>query len=485
MAEASTLVFWSMRPGVIRAVTAALAAATLLAAVPQAADAAPAPTTSTDRTTPPNLRPLPGWVVDGVDRLVPPPPLRHLKRIPQRSASPGYDHATLELREAIMPDRLGDPMFDRWPAGLAERAPGDVLATRDVTGVAGFLVTVPIRSARMLKFRSTDVHDQPVFGTATVIEPRAPWTGRGPRPILVNNVPINGLGTECTAGYTLTNGFSDKTNQTDLFPPTTQLALSRGYTVIVPDHEGPRQAYAEPELAGRIVLDAVRAAAKWAPTKYADSRVAVTGYSGGAIATNGTAKVLGEYAPELVGRMVGAAIGGVPADFRLLAQAMNANVATGVMLAATLGIARERPEILGLANNLGRWLATSPLKNSCGSDYGMAAPLLLPAQILSSDADPFDSPIARRVYELTQMPDTKAVLPLYIYHGAHELWVPVQGARDLYAQQCRLGANAVYREVPGEHLSAALIGYPEAMRWLDARLRGVPARSECPATPHA
>ncbi|MGB3885406.1 lipase family protein, partial [Gordonia sp. (in: high G+C Gram-positive bacteria)] len=420
-----------MKLGVLLSVST-LAVATLITAAPVHAEP--------PRLTAPNLAPLPGWVVEGVDEVVPPAPIPRLKTIPQRAYSPGYDHATLELRNAILPDPIGDAMLDRWPTSLAKRAPGAVIATRDVTSVAGFLVTVPIRSARMLKFRSTDVHGQPIPATATVIEPRAAWKGSGPRPILVNNLPINGLGTECTAGYTLTNGFSDKTNQTDLFPPTTQLALSRGYTVIVPDHEGPRMAYAEPELAGHIVLDSIRAAAKWKPSKYAKSRVAITGYSGGAIATNGAAKVLGKYAPDLTPRMVGAALGGVPADFRLLAQAMNANVATGVMLAATLGIARERPELLKLTNNLGQWVATSELKNSCGSNYGLAAPLLLPAQILSSDPDPFNSPLANRIYELTEMADVKSDMPLYIYHGAQEIWIPVQGARNLYAQQCKLGA---------------------------------------------
>lgn len=429
--------------------------------------------------TPQNLRPLPGDLIDGVDQHVPPASIPKLKTIPQRAQAPGYSHATLELRNAVLPDPLGDPMFDRWPAGLDKRAPGEILATRDVTGVAGFLVTVPIAGAKMVKFASTDLQDQPIFGTATIIEPKAPWRGDGPRPILVNNVPINGLGVECTAGYTLTRGFSDKTNQTDLFPPTTQWALSRGYTVIVPDHEGPRQAYAEPSIAGHIVLDAVRAAAKFAPGKYAHSRVAVTGYSGGAIATNGTAKVLATYAPELIPRMVGAALGGVPADFRMLAGAMNANVATGVMLAGTMGIAREHPEILELANNLGRQLATSTLRNSCGSDYGMAAPFQLPAQLLSKDPDPFNSEVAERIYQVTQMPDAKSAMPLYIYHGAQEIWIPVQGARDLYAEQCKLGANAVYREVFGEHLSAAMIAYPGALEWLDARLGGAPATSEC------
>ncbi|WP_280508764.1 hypothetical protein [Nocardia flavorosea] len=59
------------------------------------------------------------------------------------------------------------------------------------------------------------------------------------------------------------------------------------------------------------------------------------------------------------------------------------------------------------------------------------------------------------------------------------LWIPAEGARNLYREQCALGVTAVYRSVPGEHVIAAGLGYPEAMIWLDERLRGIPAHSEC------
>ncbi|MFT4087724.1 MAG: lipase family protein [Gordonia sp. (in: high G+C Gram-positive bacteria)] len=452
--------------------TVMCACAAVLAVAPTAA-------AQPGRPESPRLAPLPGPIVDGVDRVVPPAKIPSLKTIPARSAAPGVDHALLELRDAVLPSPIGDPMFDEWPAGLAERKPGDVLSVRTITRSAQPVVMVPITRARMVKFRSTDTLGEPIFGTATVIEPAIAWNGPGPRPILVNNLPINGLGVKCTSAYTLLHGINDKTNQTDLFPPTTQWALSRGYTVIVPDHEGPRMAYAEPVVAGHIVLDAVRAAAELSPEDFGKSRVAVTGYSGGAIATNGTSKVLGSYAPELMPRMAGAAFGGVPADYHMMVDAMNQNVATGIMLAATLGVARERPDILSMANNLGKQVATSELKDSCGSNYGMAAPLQLPAQILSSDRDPFHSKIAETVYKDTEMADVKAALPIFIYQGAQEIWVPAQGARNLYAQQCKLGANARYDEVLGEHLSAAMVAYPAVLDWLDQRLRGIPAGSGC------
>ena len=77
------------------------------------------------------------------------------------------------------------------------------------------------------------------------------------------------------------------------------------------------------------------------------------------------------------------------------------------------------------------------------------------------------------------MADRASVIPLLIYHGTHEWWIPAAGARALYREQCALGAVMAYREVFGEHISAALLGFPVALDWLDRRLRGEPAVDEC------
>ena len=444
------------------------------------ADAAPK---RDPRHDPPNMMAIPKEVPEAINGVIPPAPYPRVNPIPQQAQAPGYSKATLQLRNAVLPDPIGDPMFDHWPRDLAKKKPGQVIAVKDVTFPTGFLVTAPITRARLVKFRSTDALDQPIFGTATVIEPRQKWTGKGSRPILINNLPINSLGLECTVGNLYSKGPSlaaGGLSPTDYIPPTTQLALARGYTVIVPDHLGPRMAYAEPKVAGQIILDSVRAAGHLSKKLFGDSRVAMTGYSGGAIATRGAAKMVGSYAPELQNRMVGAALGGVPADYRMLVGSMNANIATGLFHIATFGIAREHPEMLTMMNNLAEWVATSPLKNSCTTVGAAGGITMFPMQLAADDPDPFRSPVAEKIYAITEMADTKSPVPLYIYNGGQEWWIPAAGARNLYRQQCKLGANAAYREVFGEHLIGAVTGYPEALTWLDARLRGKPAKSECP-----
>lgn len=428
---------------------------------------------------PPNLGPAPAAVPEAIDAAVPAPPVKRLHRIPARSVTPGASHELQELREAVMPSPSGDRFFDQWPADLARRAAGDVIATRDVMRTAQLLMTVPLQSARQIKFRSVDAGDQPIFGTATLLVPAKAWKGPRSRPVLVHNSPIVALGTKCTPGYTLAHGYHADTNTTDLIPPFAQLALDRGYAVIMPDHTGPRMAYAEPYVAAHVIMDSLRAAGRLDPDNFATGPIAMHGYSGGAIATNAAAKLADSYAPEQAGRIVGAAYGGVPADYRSLAGAMNANLGSGVFHAAMLGVARERPQVLAMANNAARWLATSPMRDLCTSGMGALGVSHIPTQVLSTDPDPYRSPVAERLFAITSMKDHRATMPLRIYHGTYEWWIPASQARALFAEQCALGASASYREYPAEHMTGIFAGLPDTLTWLDDRLRGIPARSEC------
>ncbi|WP_063128531.1 lipase family protein [Nocardia fusca] len=415
-----------------------------------------------------------------IDQVIPPPPLAPAPR-PAAPLEETNDlaPALAALRQAVLPAPVGDPIFDLWPANLADFAPGAVIEVRDITASAAPLVIVPIRQAVLFKYRTTDAHDRPSFATATLVIPATGPPVPGARPVLVNNLPIDALGRRCTPSYTLAHGLSFESALTDFVPPTTQLAALRGYAVLIPDHEGPLMAYAEPYVAGHAVLDAVRAVRGWRAEEFGASRFAMTGYSGGAIATHGAAKLIESYAPELAPALVGAALGGVPADFEMLARSMNANLASGVFMAAVFGIARERPEILARMNHLAQWVTTSPMKDQCISVFALPGALLLPIDIAANIADPLRSTLARDIYEVTRMAGRASATPLYIYNGEQEFWIPAEGARNLYQEQCSLGVTAVYRSVLGEHIIAAGLGYPDAMIWLDERLRGIPAHSEC------
>lgn len=419
---------------------------------------------------PPQYQAVPPQVPHLIDDVVPPPPPDPDTSGPAVD-SDRLDPQTAQVRASVLPSPTGDSFFDNWPADLDALAPGELVTDRDVTATARFLVGAPVSRVRQVKFRTGDVHDDPMIGTATLIEPSTPWSGPGPRPILVNNLPIDSLGQACSPSYTLGQGIGLHTNVTDFIPPTTQVAVDHGYAVLLPDHEGPRMAYAEPVVAAHVVLDSIRAVARLDPSHFGESPTAMTGYSGGAIATMGAAKLLGEYAPELSSRIVGAAAGGVPADFHMLIGSMNANLATGLLHAAALGVARERTELLPLMNNAARQVASSPFKDACAIPLGVLGVTLMPMQLMSNVPDLFHSPVVEDVFAATKMADKKSEVPLYIYNGAQDFWIPPAGARALADEQRALGVDVTYREVFGEHLIGALTGFGDALTWLDQHVR--------------
>jgi hypothetical protein len=417
---------------------------------------------------------------DLIDRFVPPPPLPFPSRAAARvAAGPGVPAGLAALRAAVLPAPSGDPFFDDWPARLAGYADGRIIQTRDVTAAAAPIMIVAVRQVTQLKYRTTDAHGLPSFATATLVVPALPWSGPGSRPVVVNNLAIDALGRDCTPGYTLAHGWGADTDSGDYLPPVTHASLLRGYAVLIPDHEGPRMAYAEPYVAGHAVLDAIRAARDLLPAEFAAAPFAMTGYSGGAIATYAAAKLIDSYAPELRGSIVGAAVGGVPADFGMLTRTMNGNWASAVFAAAIFGIGRERPEILAEMNHLAEWVATSPLKDQCFGGFAPEGVVSVPIDIAANIADPLGSGVAAEILRATSMADLKSGTPLFIYNGEQDWWIPAAGARELFRAQCALGVTAEYRDVPGEHVIGSWLGFGPAMSWVDDRLRGVRAPDNC------
>ncbi|GED96734.1 lipase family protein [Gordonia crocea] len=424
-----------------------------------------------------NVAPAPPAVRDFMNRVVPPPVAPRQRRPDPRAASPTIDSRTTDLRAALLPSPTGDAFFDRWPSNLSQLAPGTVISVRRVTATAPAVLEHPVRRAVQLKFATTDSHGAPSFGTATLLYPTTRWRGRGHTPVLVDNLAIDALGARCTPGYAMAHARDGGTNVPDRLPPTIQWSLDRGLIVLVPDHQGARMAYAEPIVGGRVVLDSVRAmlnhdAQTDGGLGVSAAPLIMSGFSGGAIATHGAVKQLATYAPELTPRFRGTALGGLPADFSLLPGSMNANWATGVLQVAALGLIRERPQLLGDANNLAIWLAMSPIKDSCTAPAGLIGPTMWPMQLMSRSGDPFHSPLAKQLYRVTSMRGIGSATPLFVYHGSFEWWVPAVGARAFVAEQCRLGVSVDYHEFPAEHFGSAFLGFPDALSWLESRAGG-------------
>ena len=116
--------------------------------------------------------------------------------------------------------------------------------------------------------------------------------------------------------------------------------IAGGYTVIVPDTEGQRADFAVGPEYGMNTLDSIRAAFN-SSTVPNDAKVAMLGYSGGAIATEWAAELAPTYAPDANEHLIGAAIGGVLVDpAHNLHYVEGTGFWAGVMAMALVGIAR-------------------------------------------------------------------------------------------------------------------------------------------------
>lgn len=356
--------------------------------------------------------------------------------------------------DAYLPTPLGDAWFTP-PAGFEAQSPGSVLNTR---GVA----VQPGTTSTQLLFRSTDSKNNPIAAATTVIVPDAPWTGGGPRPVVAYNEATDSLGNACAPSSTLPRGTNKEIDRM-------QELLGRGYAVVATDYQGPRQAYSAGVLAGHTVLDGLRAAQSVGIAS--DAPVAITGYSGGAIASGWAAQLAPTYAPEL--NIVGVAFGGPPTDYKILQRSLNGGIGSGLFTAATIGLSREYPEMRALANDNGKRLALVQ-KDQCVDVLSYSGLLLFDQQNLSNVPDVFNHPITRTVIEANRMGQIKPEAPIYIYQGLQDFLIPKEGAEAVQDQWCAAGASVHLEEIPGDHTIAEGGGRPGAFDWLSQRLAGVP-----------
>ncbi|WP_225730078.1 MULTISPECIES: lipase family protein [unclassified Nocardia] len=372
----------------------------------------------------------------------------------------------------IYPAPDPDPFYAT-PPDIADKKPGEVLAVRPMPPLAIF----PDTTVTVVRFRSTNSTGKPIAATTTVLTPR---DHRKDGPLLSFQHIINGLGAECSVSHVL---YTSDPNLIVREAPGWNVLLSRGWSVALPDHLGPDFAYGAAKLGGQITLDGIRAVKQVAELQVADSPVAMAGYSGGGMATAWAAALQPTYAPEL--RIAGAAMGGVPMNLVKMLQALGlgAHPAFGLALAAGLGLEREYPDRFPLSDQLNAegLAARAAIANGCTNDI-LAAGAGHGAVDFAKTTSMINNPDARAVVEENSLELYPGVpkIPVYEWHSPIDGLIPVDAIVNTDRRWCAAGDRVEAETVPvPDHLTAAVLGIPAALDWLDARLRGDPAPSNC------
>lgn len=375
----------------------------------------------------------------------------------------------------IYPAALTDSFYAS-PADLADHRPGDVLAARPVSAPAGFLNT----DAVQLKFRSTNSEGHPIAAVTTVLSPRGAAPGR---PLLSYQHIINALGLGCAPSTAM---YTDDPKLAIREAPGLNLAIAKGWSVAIPDHLGPSSAYGAAKLGGQITLDGIRAAQRFDALGLGASPVGMAGYSGGGMATAMAAAIAPVYAPEL--ELAGSAYGGAPMNIDKMAKALGQqkHPAFGLAMAAALGLEREYPDrmpITSQLNSAGQQLRDQ-IANACTNEimlYGAG-------RSLADVADPdvglalLDSADIQAVFADNSVEDVSSVpnAPVYEWHSGTDVLIPVEAIDSTMARYCEAGVAVTSDVVSApDHLSAAVIGLPGALKFLDDRFAGIAPTTNC------
>ncbi|MFR9753963.1 lipase family protein [Nocardia sp. 004] len=373
------------------------------------------------------------------------------------------NNSAIASADPVMPVALADEFYTP-PADLQSAAPGDVLRSRPMPPI--FAVAA---SVTQLQFRSADAHGRPIPAVATVLTP--PLT-RPDAPIFVWDHATNSLGLQCAPSQAMWSPDPDVVMRET---PALNPLLAMGWTVIIPDHLGPRSAYGAARMGGQITLDAARAATRFAPLQLGNSPIGLAGYSGGGMSAAFAAAMAPTYAPEL--RIVGAALGGVPASIETMANALwhNRHPAFGIAAAVAVGLSREYPDDLPITDytNVAGQHFLDTIGNACinkilREGFGHSV------DDFAADDSLFFAQSTREVMRDNSIQNYLGAptVPVYEWHSPVDALLPLPELDATMANWRAQGTPVTQVAVPApDHLSAAVLGLPGAVQWMSGLLR--------------
>ncbi|GAA5936660.1 hypothetical protein JCM10213_000022 [Rhodosporidiobolus nylandii] len=386
-----------------------------------------------------------------------------------------------------------DPFYK--PQGAWEyKEPGAVLKSRKVSTALDQLST-----AYQVLYRTTDAQDKPDATVATVFKPLQP--AQGEAKVLLFMTPADTAAEDCQTSYALLS--STQSNVTvssvsiDLL-----VALSKGYQVVVPDHEGSKAAFISGKTEAQAGLDGLRAFLNY--EKLHSYKAVIKGYSGGGHAAAWATQCLSTYGKGL--SVIASVAGGVPAELYATTDQLSGTANANLAVAAFAGLANAEPELqswleanmytngtdaLAYVRSNAQCIdstvsAGDPLKNidiySLFKGGEAAMHEGVPKRIVDQEklgtvrpakpTGPEDGPKAGPGGPSDKK---KGVLPVptFLFHSKTDEVVSYAPIRPYYLDQCKKGANIHLSTVSGStHVETYLTYLADAYTFLDKAFTG-------------
>ncbi len=396
---------------------------------------------------------------------------------------------------------------------LATYEPGSVIKTRTLPFHLSGIPT-PVTAVQIM-YRSTDALGAPSANITSVLRPPGPVKGvlsyqsaydslnpeDSPSRAVAGDFRLFHLtpkGRNIAVGNTLANG------ENSVLVPF----LAAGYAVNIPDTEGQQANFAAGPEYGMNTLDSLRAAKAASSTGIRkDAKIALAGYSGGAIASNWAAILGPQYAPDINRDLIGVAQGGLLVNpARNLSYASGSIGWGGVVGMAIVGIARAYhidfdPYTTPFGKQVARQLADASIANSFYP--GLRFDQLAKPQYRDPNSIPEYVVAANKVNMGTAPTPT---VPMYIAQGANGVLegtnpgppgigrgdgVMITGdVRALARKYCAEGVRVRYEQHDLlSHVPTLTVWLVNSVGWLLDRFAGKPAPNTCgtiaPGNPRA
>jgi hypothetical protein len=361
-----------------------------------------------------------------------------------------------------------------------------VLKRRTVSLALG-PATTPVQADQLL-YRTTDQLGHPTATVTTVIAP-------SPVPILPRIVGYlsfyDGLGPKCDPSYTMAGGDAGSATNSQAEEEELLMAyyLANGWIVTVPDFEGPLLHWMAGRESGQATLDGIRATES-ALGIGSTTPVALSGYSGGAVAGDWAAELAPRYAPKV--NLVGVALGGIPVDYaHMFSYVDGTAVFSAAIPAMLLGLSRAYHfPLRRYLSAYGRKVVRAESDTCITEDFGHYPGLTIRNVFKPRYRDPLAIPGLARIFNDQIMgtapghPHVALLMGNGDIDGYGDGVMSIRDVETLAREYCRQGVAVEFHRYGGAgHEAAGIYFDPETAPFFQARFNGLPFTGNCGSIP--
>src|ERR1700761_7285611 len=403
--------------------------------------------------------------------------------------------AMAPLAQAAPPNPEVDPFYKYTGSKpLSEIAPGTSMKPRTLSFLVGGLP--PVVPAIQLLYRAQNELGEPTVNVPSVLKPLI--TIGTPQVVSYQSF-YDSLNPNDEPSYAISGDVS----LTGAIPQVESAligpSLLADRTVVITDTEGENADFAAGPEYGINTLDGLKAALASSATGLSSTKkIALIGYSGGAIATEWAAELAPSYAPTVNSKLVGATMGGVLVDPAHNLHYVDGSLSwAGVMPMAIIGVSRAfhidlTPYLSAYGKQIYAKLEKASIVNVLAQYPGLTWTQLAKPEYPTPESIPVYVHVVNQLIMGTRGTPT---IPLQISQGAlGELegtagnkpgigegdGVMIAGdVRSLARQYCGKGTKVQYAQYPLGHIGTAVPWIAEAMTWMNARFLGLPAPQNC------